>query len=267
MDILKKVEKAAKRQNFSQMTIDTYLSAIKRFLKYSNKELREMKKKDVIEYLDYLCEKKKSPNTLNVYFSSIKFLFKVYRKNWRFEQKFSRRPRKIPVVLSKQEIKKMLNVIEDEKHYIIVALMYSAGLRLSELTNLRTDDLFIKEGYGIVRQGKGRKDRLFIIANALKPRLTKYIENKEGYMFKGRSGKITRKTVYLIVKKYSKIANIKKNVHPHTLRHSFATHLIENNYQIEIVQRLLGHSKIDTTQIYIHSSLPKIRVISPFDTI
>jgi len=267
MKIIQKVTKEAKRLGFTKWTIDTYVYNIKKFLYWCNKPLIEIKKQDVTNYIDYLIERNYSPNSINVNFSAIKFMFKVNRKNWRFYQKFSRKPIKIPTVLTKKEVKKLLSIIQNKTHHLIIALMYSSGLRLSELTNLKIEHFFLDENYGIVKNGKGQKDRLFIISSKLKNSIKDQIGKRKGYLFLGKNGKISRKSVYSIVKKYGVMSKINKNIHPHTLRHSFATHIIENGYDITLLQRLLGHSKIETTNTYIHYTKSKINIISPYDSL
>lgn len=148
--------------------------------------------------------------------------------------------------------------------------MYSAGLRVSELVNLRVRDLDLKENYGWVRHGKGNKDRMFIIAESLKKGLLEHIKinnlNNENWLFSSYNGNISARTVQEIIKKAAKKTKINKKVHPHTLRHSYATHLIENGYDVTTVQSLLGHNSAETTMVYLHIA-PKrfINVRSPLD--
>lgn len=266
MDIIEKVRKEGFRRRLSSQTINSYVMNIRHFLNHSHDRIT---KKDISDYMDYLSERNFSGSSMNVALSSLKFMMQVIRKNWNIRIKFSRKPRKIPVFLTKQEIKQMLYSIENKKHYLVVALLYSAGLRVSELTGLKVKDLSIAEGYGFVRSGKGNKDRVFIIAKSLRDELVTWVYDMkpEEYLFTARSEQLSRKTVYSIVKYYARLSGIKKNVHPHTLRHSFATHLIENSYQLEQVQNVLGHESPETTQIYIHAALPRFNIESPLDTI
>ena len=153
----------------------------------------------------------------------------------------------------------------------MIELMYSAGLRVSELIKLKIEDFEFSKNYGWVRKGKGRKDRLFILATRLNGQIRKFIENNNlnynSYLFKGNKGQhISKETVSIIVKRSAKKAKIEKNIHCHTLRHSFATHLIEDGYSINEVQSLLGHNSPQTTMRYVHMASPKIiNVISPLD--
>ena len=152
----------------------------------------------------------------------------------------------------------------------MVTLLYAAGLRVSELLNLKVKDFQFDENYGWVRKGKGGKDRPFIVAEKLKQEVQRWILKNElvvfDFLFGNKKKKMSAQTVRKIIKKAVKQAKIDKNIHPHTLRHSFATHLIENGYAVIDVQGLLGHSKVDTTLIYTHLAKPKLFSIkSPFD--
>jgi len=143
-------------------------------------------------------------------------------------------------------------------------------LRVSELVNLKVRDLDLNLNHGWVRHGKGNKDRLFIIANSLKERLLSHIKEKNldynSWLFNTYNGHISVRSIQEIVKKAAKKAKIYKKVHPHTLRHSYATHLIENGYDIASVQSLLGHNSAETTMVYVHLASPKlINVKSPLD--
>jgi site-specific recombinase XerD len=260
------------RRCYSPRTIESYLFCLQRFLQKTGKEVRRITKKDVMDYLDKLAEKGLSGSTLNINLSAIKFLFEeVMHRNFYLNVKYSRRPRSLPVVLSQEEVRQLFCVIENPKHRLMIELMYSAGLRLSELLHLRVIDF--EESYGWIRRGKGNKDRPFILAERLKGRIREYILSnslkQNDFMFFGNKGQCMHgRTMQEIVKNAAYKAGIKKNVHPHTLRHSFATHLIENRCDIRDVQALLGHNRVDTTMIYVHTASPiTLHVKSPLDSI
>ncbi len=154
----------------------------------------------------------------------------------------------------------------------MIKLMYGAGLRVSELVNLRVNDLDLNNNFGFVRKGKGNKDRLFIVANSLKEELTNFIKgnelNSDSYLFNSYNGHMSVRSVQEIIKRATKLAKIDKEVHPHTLRHSYATHLIENGYDVASVQSLLGHNSMETTMVYLHIAKPNmINVKSPLDNL
>ena len=272
MDIIELIKKEGFRRRLSVQTIKAYCFCVGRFLAFCNKEPKKATKKDVREYIGYLAEKGKSGSTLNVYLNAIKFMTEqLLFKNWRLNIRYSKVPKALPAVLTKDEVLKLIASIDNPKHKLMVSLMYSSGLRLSELVNLRVRDFEFGNNHGWVRHGKGDKDRLFILPEKLKESILQLIQNNpyDSYLFNGSKGShISKESVYTIVKKAAKKAGILKNVHPHTLRHSFATHLIENNYDVCSLQSLLGHNSPQTTMAYVHTaSKNMINVKSPFDSL
>jgi len=272
VDIEKSIAKECKRRGYSEKTIKSYIYCINGFLKYTKKSLDKISKKDVRLFLEHLSEKNKSGNTMNLYHMAIRFLFEdVLNKRIWIDIKYSKIPKKIPIVVSKEEIKDLFNAIKNSKHKLMIQIMYSAGLRVSELINLKINDLEINKGYGFVRKGKGSKDRMFIIADSLKEDIKKFIGSKKlnefDYLFTGRKGRMyNASSPRQIIKNATKVARINKRISCHTLRHSFATHLIENGYSISEVQALLGHKSPETTFVYVHAASPNmIKVKSPLD--
>lgn len=268
------ITKHGLRRGLSHRTIKTYRQCIKRFFSKCHKHPLEVTKKDIHDYLDNLIEKGAGGNTINVYLNALRFLFfDVFNKKLMVRIRFSKTPKTLPTVLTKEEVKRLIDAVDNMKHKLIVKLLYSAGLRVSELVNLKICDLELDKNYGWVRHGKGDKDRLFIIAKAIKDDLINYLKNEnlisESWLFEGtKFNHLSVASVQMIIKKAAKKAKISKNVHPHTLRHSFATHLIENEYDVLSVQSLLGHSKADTTMTYLHMASPKmINVKSPLDSL
>jgi integrase/recombinase XerD len=273
MDIIELINKEGFRRKLSVQTIKAYCFCVGKFLVFCNKDPRKITKKDVREFMEYLADKGKSGNTLNVYLNAVKFMTEgLLFKNWRLDIRYSKVPKGLPTVLTKHEVLKLINSIENQKHKLMVSLMYSAGLRVSELVNLKAGDLEFDRNYGWVRHGKGNKDRIFILSEKLKEGLKGIVENdlySDSYIFRGSNGGyISKESVYMIVKSAAKKAGISKNVHPHTLRHSFATHLIEGNYDVCSLQYLLGHNSPETTMVYVHTAVNKIiDVKSPFDSL
>lgn len=272
MDVIELMKKEGFRRRLSVNTIKAYCFCVRRFLIFCNKEPRKITKKDVREYIQHLAKKGRSGNTLNVYLNAVKFMTEeLLFRNWRLNIKYSKVPRDLPAVLAKDEVLKLVNSIKNTKHKLMVSLMYSAGLRVSELVHLRAGDLEFDRNYGWVRHGKGNKDRLFILSKRLKEEIKGAVQeiDSNSYIFKGRNGgHISKESVYMIVKRASKKASIEKNVHPHTLRHSFATHLAEDKCDFCSLQSLLGHNSPQATMIYIHSAINNmISVKSPFDSL
>ncbi|MBI2547233.1 MAG: tyrosine-type recombinase/integrase [Candidatus Aenigmarchaeota archaeon] len=270
VDIEEAVRRECRRRRYSERTIKTYIYCINRFLKFAKKDINRISKKDVRLYLESLSEKGMAGNTMNVDHMAIRFLFEdVLDKRIWIDIKYSKVPEKLPVVLSKEEVKKLFNVITNPKHRLMVQLMYSAGLRVSELINLRIGDINLDKNYGWVRGGKGNKDRLFIVADSLKDELHKFMKSKTECLFtSGRGGRYNIRSLQQIIKKAAKSAGIKGKISPHTLRHSFATHLIENGYSVSEVQSLLGHKSPETTFVYLHTASPSmIKIKSPIDNL
>ena len=153
----------------------------------------------------------------------------------------------------------------------MIKFLYSTGLRVSELTNMRLKDLSIDKKEGWVRKGKGSKDRFFKLSDLLIEDLKKYIftlDENEEFLFHGKDKPLTTRNIQKIIGRSAKKAKLSKNVSPHKLRHSFATHLLESGVDIRIIQELLGHADLSTTQIYTHVSKEQLRKIqSPLDSL
>ncbi|OGM02206.1 hypothetical protein A3K72_00870 [Candidatus Woesearchaeota archaeon RBG_13_36_6] len=274
MDIIYLMKKELFRRKYSIKTIKSYCLCMSQFLKRCHKEPRKITKTDVRDYLEYLCKNNKSASTLNLHLQAIKFaLEEILNKRFFVKLPYSKLPQRLPEVLTKEEVIKLFQSIENPKHSLMIKLMYSAGLRVSELVHLKVKDFQLDKGYGWVREGKGNKDRLFIIAEKLKNELIDYIKKENlvsnSWIFKGRNNThISARTIQQITKQATKRAGLRKGVHPHTLRHSFATHLIEDGYDVASVQSLLGHRSAATTMIYVHMASPRmISIKSPFDSL
>ena len=267
MDVLHLLRKEMMRRNYSNRTIKAYLDCVKQFLRTYNGEPRKISKSDVKNYLENLSDK--TGSTKNVHLSALIFLMRnILNKNFTSKLKYSRMPKTLPVVLSREEINLLINSIDNEKHKLIVKLLYGSGLRVSEIVNLRARDLDLQNNYGWVRGGKGNKDRMYIVPVTLKEEIGKLIEGKndDSYIFDSYNGHLSSRSIQEIIKKATKKAGIKKRVHPHTLRHSYATHLVENGYDIAAVQSLLGHNSPQTTMVYLHTAMPTLlKVRSPLD--
>ena len=274
VDIEKAVQKECKRRGYSEKTAKAYIYCINSFMNFTNKSLDKISKRDVRLFLEHLSERGKAGNTMNLYHMAMRFLFEnVLDKRMWINIRYSKVPQRLPIILNKEEIKSLFEVIKNPKHKLMIQLMYSAGLRVSELISLRLEDLDLEKGYGWVRKGKGNKDRLFILASSLKNPIQNFISSKKlneyNYLFTSFNGKkYNVASLRQIIRKATKITGIKKRVSCHTLRHSFATHLIENGYSVLEVQSLLGHKSPETTAMYIHTASPTlIKIKSPIDSL
>jgi len=263
-EFIKKLKREFEIRNFSKKTIRSYLFFVNKFLEYTKKkELNEDTVKDYIQKIIYT----KDPSTVSVQISAIKFFFeKILNKKINITH--PKRNKKIPDILTINEIKKIIDVTNNIKHKFIIKLLYGCGLRVSELINLEKEDINFNESLIKIRLAKGRKDRFVKIPDSLKEILKNYCNlNDSEILFPSQvGGKLTTATIQKIIKNSSKKAVIKKHIHPHTLRHSFATHLLERGTDLRIIQKLLGHSNIKTTQIYLQVSNQLIKNIkSPLD--
>lgn len=267
--ILKKLEVEMKLRGFSEKTIKSYLFYNQKFIEYIEKSSENVTEEDIKEFLANKLSEPVSNGTINLIKASLKFYYgELLDKNITLI-KTPRTVKKLPIVLSKKEIKKLLKT-KNIKHRLLIELLYSTGLRLSECVNLRYKDLDINENIGWVRNGKGGKDRIFIISELFKKDLLYYMEKRgyaeNGYIFTVNGKQMSPRGIQHAIKISVERAGIEKNVHVHTLRHSFATHLLENGTDIRKIQHLLGHSSLQTTQIYTQVSSEEIKKIkSPLD--
>jgi len=271
-EFLKKIEIELKISKASSYTIRNYISANDEFLSYINKYPNEIEADDIKVYLaDKLSEK--SSNTIILFLSAIKYAYQtILEKDITQKIKRPKKEMKIPMVLTKKEVKHLINNINNHKSKLMISLLYACGLRVSELINLKTEDFDFVEKVGYIKQSKGRKDRIFNIPLYLEEELMYQIENqnqnKRIYLFHGPNGKLSTRNLQKIVSNASRKAEIKKSVHCHTLRHSYATHLLENQIDIRKIQELLGHSDLSTTQIYTHVSKEELKKVkSPIDSL
>jgi site-specific recombinase XerD len=265
------MEKELSRRKYSLKTIKSYSYCLNKFLSFTSKDFKKITKQDIKDYLDNLVDRKSSGSTINLNLNALKFLFEeALNKKLTIKIKYSKTPKSLPIFLNKEEIIKLINSIENNKHRLMIKLLYSAGLRVGELINLKAEDIDFDNNYGWVRHGKGNKDRLFILASSLKNELLCYIKEsnleQESFIFTSYNGRMSARSVQEIIKKATRKAKLNKKIHPHTLRHSYATHLIENGYDLTSVQSLLGHNSLETTMIYLHITPKKfINVKSPLD--
>src|SRR3989344_4540286 len=270
MDILEDMKKEMFRRKLSHKTMMTYLFYVKKFLESCKKEPKEFSKKDCREFLERFMKKDVCGSSLNVALNSLRFMMEeVLRRGMKLNIRYSKTPKTLPICLTKEEVKGIIDSIKNEKHRIIISLMYGAGLRVSEVVRLKCNDLDLLSNSGWVRHGKGDKDRHFILPSSLIKDIKILVENSKDYLFLGVTGThLSTRSVQHIIKIASKKAGIKKNVHPHSLRHSFATHLLEKGNDVMAVQSLLGHSEARTTLNYIHTAKVKlINIESPLDDI
>jgi site-specific recombinase XerD len=245
-------------RKFSPRTIKTYSYFIQKFLE-SNCSYRVF----------FVRLSNHSESTIRLASAAIRFYLQQNSISYTAVP-LPKKSKKLPVVLSKYEIEKMIAVTSNLKHRLVIMLLYSAGLRLSEVRNLRWEDIDLYRNLIHIKQAKGKKDRTTLLSKKVKKLFKEYkktiLNPKQTYVFSGRKGKYSSKSIQLIVEKSAVKAKISKQVTPHVLRHSFATHLLESGTDIRTIQQLLGHEHVRTTQIYTHvatTSFTKIK--NPLD--
>ena len=274
-EILEEVVKVMVMKGYSENTRRLYKSMMNSYLEYyRDKDPKGITEEEIREYLLYLIEKRKVSNSYqNQAINAIKFYYeKVLGRP--VKTYYVQRPKKekrLPNVLSEEEVVGILNAIDNLKHQAILTLIYSAGLRLGELINLKINDIDSKRMVVVIRQGKGKKDRISLLSEKVLLLLREYFKvyQPKEWLFEGQFfGQYSATSVQKVFRQAKAKAGIKKSATVHTLRHSFATHLLERGTDLRYIQALLGHRNPKTTEIYTHitkKGMEKIK--SPFDNL
>ncbi len=274
-NILRGYVKYLKGRKYSESTVKTYFTFIADFIDYiKDKPLNKLTNRDVEKFTeDVFVPRKYSVNTYRQMISAIK-LFKEFYPSCAIDNLKLRRPHKskiLPSVLSQEEVFDLLRSTKNLKHRAILALIYSSGLRVGELINLQLRHIDIDRRQLLIKNAKGRKDRYVVLADSFLPLLQNYFftYRPELYFVEGeKSKKYSASSIRKFLNRSCNIAKITKKVTPHTLRHSYATHLLENGIGLRHIQELLGHSKPETTMIYTHvAKKDLLDVKSPLDTL
>lgn len=246
---------------YSPKTSGTYLSMLELFFKYfSNKQPGEISKKEITLFIqDFVIANRYSSSFQNQMISAIKYFYALSGFRDVDIQLFERprRGRALPKVFSKEEVKRILNATRNNKHKLLLWLIYSCGLRRSEVTNILLTDLDRDRGILHVREGKGKVDRVVPVSDKVWEKIDEYTGGfcPKKYLFEGQDGgRYSVESVYQVFKQALNKAGIKKEVGVHCLRHSYATHLHETGLDIRYIQELLGHKSTKTTEIYTHVS-------------
>ena len=248
-----------KELRYTPKTSKTYQSMFEEFINYYNsQDIKQIDDKQIITFLQYLVIKRKvSPSYQNQSINAIKFYYEHVlggeRKFYFLER--PRKERKLPNVLSESEITNTIKLVRNLKHKAIIMITYSGGLRISEVINLKIKDIDSQRMQIFIRQAKGRKDRYTLLSKKVVPVLREYFREykPKEWLFEGIKGRqYSESSIYTIVTEAFQKAGIKKHASPHTLRHCFGTHLLENGTDIRYIQVLMGHESIKTTEIYTH---------------
>jgi integrase/recombinase XerD len=262
-ELIQKVEEETRLRGYSNKTKDAYVYQIEKYISFLRKNSLKPTERSVRKYLLSLNY---DSNTIRQIRAALLFMFRLIGRSIVFENIPNPKKKKtLPKVLSKTEVTELIYRISNKKHKLMIMILYSSGLRVSELVNLKKKDINVSNNTIRINQGKGKKDRYTLLSEKVKELLLPYfVETNFSYdfLFQGRNGKYSYRTVQKILESVSKDYKVR----PHMLRHSFATHLLEDGIDIRYIQRLLGHSDIRTTSIYTHVAKKDfLKIKSPLD--
>lgn len=250
-----------RQRAYSPRTIKAYTRSVQQYLQCGHWF-------DECSVRDFLCIEQQrgiSSSALNIHINAIRFAAAIAGANTSLTAiRYARRPKRLPIVLSKKEIAKILVVVTNRKHRAILGLAYGAGLRVSEVVRLRIQDIDFDRNLVHIKQAKGKKDRITLLPERLTAVLHMITAGRAGtdWLFVSeRDGRLSERTAQMIFARALQQAAIQKQATFHSLRHSFATHLLESGVDMRYVQELLGHSNIRTTERYTHVTTPALRAI------
>jgi integrase/recombinase XerD len=261
-------------RNLALNTQTCYVQQVSLFARHFDKSPEQLGPEDIRAYQVYLTnEKKLAPGSVLIAVAALRFLYKVsLKKDWSFEDVIPapKKPQKLPVVLSPEEVLRFLSCVGSTKHRAILTTCYAAGLRISETISLRPTDIDSQRMVIRVDQGKGQKDRYVMLSPRLLETLRSYFRavRPNGWLFEGdvRGQPINRSSVELACQKARQLSGIRKPITPHSLRHGFAVHLLESGTDVRTIQLLLGHRSLATTARYLRIATSKVcSTSSPLD--
>ncbi len=242
-----------KLRKYSYRTGKAYISVVNRYLKSG------------LSVRDFLLENysNKSRSTMRQAYFALNFFYRhVLHQPFDEDIPLAKKKEKLPVVLSRDEVHRMIELTENEKHRLIIMFLYYAGMRLNEVRNIRWEDIDFDRDVIHIKMAKGEKERVVFLHEKLRESLLPLRKSRGFILISQRGRRYSPKTIQIIVSNAAKRARIGKRVTPHTLRHSFATHLLEAGADIRYIQMLLGHKNLKTTQIYTHVASTKINELS-----
>ena len=264
-DILHKTQRVLLLRNYSPKTCKAYLLYIKEYIIFSKKAGLKNKQEAIEDFLLDKHKRKQSPQTINLALNAVKFLYTEVLKNpQKIDLKFAKRNKKLPIVLSRAEIGKIIDATNNAKYKLMISLRYACGMRVSEVVKLRVLDLDIDELVVHIKGAKGKKDRISVLPKMLQDDLRNIIAGKNAddvVFISNRGDSLTTTSLQKMFRKSLEKAKVNKPATFHSLRHSFATHLLENGTDVRYVQELLGHANIRTTQLYTKVTNPRLKNI------
>lgn len=265
--------KYMKSRGYSESSIESYISCVSIFARHLNKSPLVINKDEITSFFIYLHENNKSGSTIHIYYNSIKLFYLINNINDRMpKMSFRNIKNKIPLIISQEKVIQILNSCTSLIFKTIFSLLYSSGLRISELVNLKLNDIDFERKQIYIKTSKNKKGRYSLIGNKTSSLLKTYmnVNKPNSYLFPSYVDCSSNISIDIIRNKFKKLLIINgldpKEIHLHTLRHCFATHLLENGTSIFYIMHLLGHSNIQTTMVYLHmQNLDKLNIQSPID--
>jgi site-specific recombinase XerD len=270
------VRRELRLRNYSNKTIKSYVSCLRSFVKYfSPKHPRNLTEDDIKKYLLHLLMvEKRSASSVNQVFNALRFLYvELYMMSY-IIGKLPRpmKEKKLPDVLNEDEVVRIFKAVHNLKHQTMLMLAYASGLRVSELVRIKIEDIDGSRGLIHIRNAKGKKDRFTVFPESLRGQLIaywkKYKLGTSGWLFQGDTNDkhLAARSIQAVLARTIQASGITKRVSMHTLRHSFATHLLDHGTDLRYIQELLGHQSVKTTEIYTHVSPKGLgRIRSPLD--
>jgi site-specific recombinase XerD len=272
---LKKMGDDIRFRNLSESTLKNYTRNVRKFLAFCNRPIDDLNENDVRRFLEHLIvEKKLAPRTVNQHSASIRFFFAVgLNRHMNYLQiPLMKVPKELPDVLTREEVGALIAVCNNAKHRALLLLAYGSGLRSGEIETLRTKDIDSKEMRIFVKGGKNKRDHYTILSQTTLDALRDYWrayrpDSPEGWLFPGfrNVGHLTRAAIALAFDTCVRRTNITKEVSPHSLRHAFATHMLEDGVEPIKIKELLGHYRIGSTMVYLHLVNTTKGIVSPAD--
>ena len=270
------VRQEMRLRGYSHKTIKAYVSCLRAFVKYHNpRHPRQLTENDVRNYLLHLIiEEEHASATVNQVFNALRLVYvDLYKKPFVIGSlPRPKREKKLPDVLNEGEVKRLFVSVDNLKHRTMLMLAYASGLRVSELVRIRIEDIDGERGLIHIRDAKGKRDRFTVFPESLRAQLLAYWKQYKlgtsGWLFVGQTTDrhLSERSIQAVLERALKAAGIEKPVSMHTLRHSFATHLLERGTDLRYIQELLGHQSVKTTEIYTHVSNRILgRIRSPLD--
>ena len=275
MEILEKYKDLLIQKRYGVNTIQVYCNYFKDFIiHFKNENLEDISKNQINSYIVELIKLKNiSISQQNQRINAIKFYYEkvLGREKEYYDIYRPKKEHKLPTVLSENEVGKLINQIDNIKHRAIISLIYSAGLRISEAANLKLSDIDSDRNIILIRGAKGKKDRTTLLSRTVLELLRDYYRQYKpiDYLFQGQTGgQYSVKSIQNVFRRAVNKTGLKKHATVHTLRHSFATHLLEHGTDIRYIQELLGHNSSKTTEIYTHITKKGVdKIVSPIDNL